>query len=332
MAYLDIMKLMEKVKKGLNVMKISIIGAGAMGSLYGGKLSLTGNDVVLYDINKAHVDMINSNGLVIEESATGEKVSTYPRASSDPKDVSGSDLMIIFVKSTVTDAVAKQFIKYAKPETIALTLQNGLGNEDIIRKYFGPGRTAAGVTSQGATFLGPGNIRHAGNGPTHICMSDMNNDKLQSIVKAFSDGGFETHIEENIANLVWSKLVINVGINALTAISGLENGKLLDYPDLKSLMADLVREAVAVAEKRGVKLSYSDPMQVVYAVSEKTALNRSSMLQDFDRGSMTEIDFINNAIVREGEKLGIETPVNNTISKLVRSMEVVNRNRKVSDA
>ena len=89
---------------------------------------------------------------------------------------------------------------------------------------------------------------------------------------------------------------------------------------------------MAVAEKRGVKLSYSDPMQVVYDVSEKTALNRSSMLQDFDRGSMTEIDFINNAIVREGEKLGIETPVNNTISKLVRSMEVVNRNRKVFDA
>ena len=163
-------------------------------------------------------------------------------------------------------------------------------------------------------------------------MSDMNNDKLQSIVKAFSDGGFETHIEENIANLVWSKLVINVGINALTAISGLENGKLLDYPDLKSLMADLVGEAVAVAEKRGVKLSYTDPLQVVYDVSEKTALNRSSMLQDFDRGSMTEIDFINYAIVREGEKLGIKTPVNDAISKLVRSMEIVNRNRKASNA
>lgn len=313
-------------------MKISIIGAGAMGSLYGGKLSLTGNEVVLYDINKAHVDMVNSHGLVIEESATGDKVTTHPKGSFNPQDVSGSDLMIIFVKSTATDAVAEQFIKYAKPETIALTLQNGLGNEEIIRKYFGAGRTAAGVTSQGATFLGPGNVRHAGNGPTHICMSDMVNNKLQSVVSAFSDSGFETHIEENIADLVWSKLVINVGINALTAISGLENGKLLDYPDLKSLMADLVGEAVAVAGKKGIKLSYTDPLQVVYEVSEKTALNRSSMLQDFDRGGMTEIDFINNAIVREGEKLGIETPCNNAISKLVRSMEVVNRNRKAGSA
>jgi 2-dehydropantoate 2-reductase len=308
-------------------MKISIIGAGAMGSLYGGKLSLTSHDVILYDINKAHVDMINLHGLVIEESATGEKVTTHPRASSDPQDVSGSDLMIIFVKSTATDAVAKQFIKYAKSQTIALTLQNGLGNEEIIRKYFGAGRTAAGVTSQGATFLGPGNIRHAGNGPTHICMSDMVNDKLQSVLGALSDSGFETHIEENIVSLVWSKLVINVGINALTAISGLENGKLLDYPDLKSLMADLVGEAVALAEKKGIKLKFDDPLQIVYDIAEKTALNRSSMLQDFDRGSFTEIDFINNAIVREGKKLGIETPCNNTISKLVRSMELVNRTR-----
>ena len=313
-------------------MKISIIGAGAMGSLYGGELLLTDNDVVLYDINKAHIDMINSNGLVIEESATGEKVTTYPVASSDPKDVSGSDLMIIFVKSTATDVVAEQFSKYAKPETIALTLQNGLGNEDIIRKYFGADRTAAGVTSQGATFLGPGNIRHAGNGPTHICMSDKKNDKLKSVMDAFSESGFETHIEEDITDLVWSKLVINVGINAVTAISGLENGKLLDYPDMKSLMEDLVREAVSVAEKKGIKLSYTDPLQAVYDVSKKTALNRSSMLQDFDRGSLTEINFINYAIVREGEKLGIKTPVNNAISKLVRSMEIVNRDRKASSA
>ena len=313
-------------------MKISIIGAGAMGSLYGGKLSIAGNDVVLYDINKAHVDTINSKGLIIEESDTGEKITAHPAASSNPEDVSGSDLLIIFVKSTATKLVSEQFVKYAKPETIALTLQNGLGNEDIIRDSFGAERTAAGVTSQGATFLGPGKIRHAGNGPTHICMSNKDNTKLKEVIRVFSESGFEIHIEENIADLVWSKLVINVGINAVTALSGLENGKLLDYSDMKSLMADLVGEAVTVAEKKGIKLSYDDPLQIVYDVSEKTALNRSSMLQDFDRGSLTEIDFINYAIVREGAKLGIATPFNSAISKLVKSMELVNRSRKVTDA
>lgn len=313
-------------------MKISIIGAGAMGSLYGGKLSLAGNDVVLYDINKAHVDMINSRGLVIEESSSGEKLIAHPLASSNPEDVSGSDLMIIFVKSTATEAVAAQFVKFAKPETIALTLQNGLGNEEILRDHFGSERCAAGVTSQGATFLGPGVIRHAGDGPTHICMSNKDNDRLKEVISVFSDSGFEIHIEENIADLVWSKLVINVGINAVTALSGLENGKLLDYPDMKSLMADLVGEAVMVAEKKGIKLSYNDPLQLVYDVSEKTALNRSSMLQDFDRGSLTEIDFINYAIVREGKKLGIATPFNSAVSKLVKSIELVNRSRKIADA
>ncbi len=313
-------------------MKISIIGAGAMGSLYGGKLSIGGNDVVLYDINQEHVDMINSQGLVIEESATGEELLARPLATSRPEDLKDSDLMIIFVKSTVTGSVAKQFVNYAKADTVALTLQNGLGNEDIIRSVFGPERTAAGVTSQGATFLGPGRIRHAGNGPTHLCMSDKNNAKLEDTVRALSSCGFETHIEENIADLVWSKLVINVGINAVTAISGLENGKLLDYPEMKELMKDLVEEAVAVAEKKGVRLSYDNPVETVYGVAEKTALNRSSMLQDFDRGSMTEIDFINNAIVREGSNLGIATPVNGAVSKILKTMELVNRSRKAGNA
>ncbi len=304
-------------------MKISIIGAGAMGSLYGGKLSLTDNNVVLYDINTTHVNMINSRGLIIEESATGEKVTTHPRASSNPDDVSESDLMILFVKSTATDAVAKQFVKFAKQGTIALTLQNGLGNEDIIRNHFGAERTAAGVTSQGATFLGPGNIRHAGNGPTYMCMSDKGNNKLEKVVDAFTESGFETHIEENIADLVWSKLVINIGINAVTALTGLENGKLLDYPEIMEVMKDLVDEAVAVAKKKKINFSYPDPLQVVYDVARKTALNRSSMLQDFDRGSKTEINFINNAIVKEAKELGLNAPVNKTITNLIKTMEKV---------
>jgi len=303
-----------------------------MGSLFGGRLSLNGHDVVLYDIFQAHVDRINTDGLEIEESATGEILKAFPLASSDPLDVKDSDLMVVFVKSTATEAVAKQFVPMAGEHTVVLTLQNGLGNEDILRKHFGEHRTAAGVTSQGATFLGPGKIRHAGSGPTHICMSDKKNEKLSAVVAALKDSGFEVDIEENIADLVWSKLIINVGINAVTAISGLENGKLLDYPEMKSLMADLVEEAVKVAEKKGVKLSYPDPVELVYEVSEKTALNRSSMLQDFDRGSLTEIDFINNAIVREGEKLGIDTPYNRQISELVKTMEQVNRERKAADA
>ncbi len=303
-------------------MKISIIGAGAMGSLFGGKLSASGNEVILYDINKAHIDAINSNGLIIETLATGKTDTVYPEASSDPTAVNGSDIIIVFVKSTATEIVASNFKSAALPGTIAVTLQNGYGNEEILKNHFGPSNTAAGVTSQGATFAGPGHIKHAGNGPTHICMSDKNNKKLKPFIETLRSAGFEADIENNIESLVWSKLVINVGINALTALTGLKNGQLLDFDETKAIMKDLVEEAVAVCRQSGITLTYDNPLETVYSVSEKTGPNRSSMLQDFDRGCATEIDFINNAIVRAADKLGIDVPVNRTVARLVKTIDL----------
>jgi 2-dehydropantoate 2-reductase len=309
-------------------MKISIIGAGAMGSLFGGKLASASNDVILYDINKEHVAAINSSGLKIETLADGKTETVYPAATADPEDLKGSDVFIVFVKSTATEIVASTFKSFAGPDTIVITLQNGLGNEDILKKHFGASNTAAGVTSQGATFAGPGNIKHAGNGPTHLCMSDKNNNKLRPFIAELQKAGFEADVEENIESLVWSKLIVNVGINGLTALTGLKNGQLLDYSETKELMKDMVLEAVEVAEALGIKLTFDNPLETVYSVAEKTGLNRSSMLQDFDRGSATEIDFINNAIVREGEKAGIAVPVNKTIAALVKTIDSGRKNAK----
>ncbi len=309
-------------------MKIAVIGAGAMGSLYGGRLAAAGSDVVLYDINKEHVDAVNRGGLSIEDIGTGKNEITRPKASYDPAAVSGSDVIIIFVKSTATEAVARQFADTAGEETIVMTLQNGVGNEEILRRYFGGGRTAAGVTSEGATFLGPGKIRHAGRGPTHLCMSDKNNGRLKPLVAELKKAGFEADVEENIENLIWSKLIINIGINALTALTGLHNGKLLDYPETKTLIEELVKEAVRVVEAKGLRLTYNDPVEMVYTVCEKTGGNRSSMLQDFDRGSRSEIDFINYAVVREGEKLRIPMPVNKTVSLLVKTLDGIHARQR----
>ena len=306
-------------------MKISVIGAGAMGSLFGGRLSAVGNDVVLYDINHEHVDKINKDGLKIETLATGKIEIVKPRATTEASDVQGSDILIIFVKSTATDIVASTFKSAAGSSTIAVTLQNGYGNEEIIKGYFGAGNTAAGVTSQGATFAGPGHIKHAGNGPTHICMSDKNNEKLKPFLDTLIHAGFEANAEDNIESLVWSKLVINVGINALTALTNLKNGQLLDYDETKQLMKDLVDEAVLVCEKSGITLTYDNPLEVVYSVADKTGPNRSSMLQDFDRGSITEIDFINNAIVRAADKLGTDVPVNTTVARILQTIDLSSR-------
>ena len=302
-------------------MKISIIGSGAMGSLFGGGLSSIGHDVVLYDVYREHVEAINAHGLAIEDAATGSVTVAHPRASTEPKSVEGSDVLVIFVKSTSTEQAAAQFKAFAGKNTIALTLQNGLGNEAILRVHFGAERTAAGVTSQGATFLGPGRIRHAGKGPTHMSMADGKNEKLASFAEALTKAGFETHLEKDVASLVWSKLLINVGINALTAITNQTNGKLVDAEETKAVMADLVAEALAVARAHGIRLTYEDPLATVYDVARKTGANRSSMLQDFDKNRLTEIDFMNGAIVREAAALGIPVPVNATVTRIIKAME-----------
>jgi 2-dehydropantoate 2-reductase len=302
-------------------MKIAMIGSGAMGSLFGGRLSLAGHEVVLYDVDREHVEKVARDGLAIEDAATGAVARARPRASSDPAAVEGSQVLVFFVKSTATEQAAVQFAACAGTDVIALTLQNGLGNEGIIRRFFGAQRTAAGVTSQGATFLGPGRIRHAGRGPTHIAMADGKNEKLSALAEALGDAGFETHLEKDVTALVWSKLVINVGINALTAIIGQPNGKLLESEAAKAVMADLVAEAVAVAKAGGIRIAYDDPLATVYEVAATTGANRSSMLQDFDKGRETEIDFMNGAIVREAFARGLEAPVNLTITRLIKTLE-----------
>jgi 2-dehydropantoate 2-reductase len=302
-------------------MKIAIVGSGAMGSLFGGMLALSGCDVVLYDIFREHVEKVAAEGLAIEDAATGAVTVARPKASADPAAAEGADVLVIFVKSTATEEAAAQFAPRARKDAIVLTLQNGLGNEEILKRHFGSGRTAAGVTSQGATFLGPGRIRHAGKGPTHICMSDGRNEKLAPLCRALDEAGFETHVSDDVASLVWSKLVINVGINALTALTNQPNGKLLESDDTRAIMADLVAEAVAIAGARGIPLTHADPLAVVFDVAGKTGANRSSMLQDFDRKRPSEIEVMNGAIVREAEKAGIAVPVNATITRLVRALE-----------
>lgn len=304
-------------------MKISVIGSGAMGSLFGGNLAIAGENVVLYDVYREHIDTVNKEGLSIEDAETGKITVVYPQASSDPESVKNSDVLLIFVKSTNTESVANQFKSFAAPHTIVLTLQNGLGNDAILVKHFGIERTAIGVTSQGATFLGPGKIKHAGKGPTHITMADGNKTKLQDLAAALGRAGFETYISDEVTSLVWSKLIINVGINALTALLNVKNGQLLEYEDIKQVMADLVNEALIVVKKKGIQLIYDDPLAQVYEVARKTASNSSSMLQDFQKNHPTEIDFINGAVVNEAQKLGISVPVNETVTRIVRTLDVL---------
>lgn len=298
-------------------MKIAILGAGAMGSLYGGLLAEGGNEVWLIDVWQAHVDRINQCGLTIE-GISGDRVIKNIKATSNPSDVEKVDLVIIFVKSTVTDTAVSENKALFENHPMILTLQNGLGNIEKIGKFIDKTNILAGITSHGSTMLGLGKVKHAGAGETHIGELDGRiSSKIQSVYEVFRHSGLKTTISDNVLGLIWSKLMVNVGINALTAITGLKNGELLEFQETEELLELAVSEAYEVAKIRGVCLSYKDPVAHTKEICQATAANQSSMLQDILNKRKTEIDMINGAIVREGNSLGIPTPVNKVLTNLV---------------
>ena len=299
-------------------MKIAIVGAGAMGSLYGGKLSLLpGVAVRLIDIWEDHINSINEKGLVIDEGET-TKIYHELQAVADAKKAGVCELVILFVKSTMTRQAVMMNAEVFGNETTVLTLQNGLGNVEEIRKILGEIHVIAGTTAHGATMIGPGHIRHAGTGKTIIGdWSGKTTEKTRRISELFKRAGLECEISENVGGLIWDKLMVNVGINPLTALTGLKNGELLEYPELEEILTLAVQEAQVVATQKGIRLNQKDPVSHTKDVCLATSDNRSSMLQDISSGKETEISMINGAIAREGRALGLRTPVNTLLTNLV---------------
>ena len=308
-------------------MRIAVVGAGAMGSLFGGLLAEAGEDVVLVDIWEEHVRAINERGLHIK-GVSGDRV-VRVRATTKHAEVGVVDLVLIQVKSYATEKAIRDALPMIGERTVVLTLQNGLGNVEKIAAVVGRERVLAGTTAHGATVLGPGEIYHAGRGPTVIGEVDGRiTDRVKAIAATFNRAGIETEITDNIMGAIWTKMLANVAINALTAITGLYNGELLELEETKAVMLKAVDEAVAVAKAMGIKLLVEDPHEFVLGIARATATNKSSMLQDVERGRRTEIDAINGMIVHYGRELGIPTPVNEVLVAAVKGIELRMRKRK----
>jgi 2-dehydropantoate 2-reductase len=301
-------------------MKVAVIGAGAMGSLYGGYLSQSGHEVYLIDVWQDHVEKINKSGLIIVEN--DRELTVYPKATSSADSVGTVDLVIIFVKSIMTERAVEQNIELIGPETIVLSLQNGYGNIEQIEKFVDRERIIAGTTAHGATMVGPGIIKHAGEGQTHIgSVTGSADSKIEKICELLNKSGFNTTISSNVLKLIWSKLIVNIGINALTAILHVKNGQLLNFEETRTIMIEAVKEAVEVANKLGMTFDLGETVDNVMEVTRGTSENKSSMLQDVLNGRKTEIDAINGAVLKEGLKVGISTPVNMVLTNLIRSKE-----------
>jgi 2-dehydropantoate 2-reductase len=289
-----------------------------MGCLFAACLKKAGYDVTLLDYLPERADAINKQGIKVED-VTGEYIVNVPTVagaiSSQP------DFVLICVKAYKTKDACMAIKPWITSEASVITLQNGVGNLEILEHVFGRERVYGGVTAEGATLLGDGKIRHAGQGDTIIGPTKRSQGSLENLVSAFQKAGFKTKSADNVNDLIWGKLIINVGINALTAITRLKNGRLPELEGTGGIMEEVVREAVAVAKAKGIRLPYPDPFGRVIEVCRDTAGNIASMLQDVLKCKITEIDFINGAIVQEGKRLGIPTPINKTLTLLVRSIQ-----------
>jgi 2-dehydropantoate 2-reductase len=299
-------------------MRFLIVGPGAMGCLFSARLKTAGLDVTLLDYNRERTEHLNRQGICVE-GVSGEYTAMVPSMVYEIGD--GFDFVLLCVKSNKT-RIAAEFLKTRlSDETFIVTLQNGIGNLEILQEIFGKHRILGGVTAEGATSLGWGRIRHAGVGATVIGPKGTIDGPADKLVSALNKAGFRAETTDNVTGLLWGKLIINAGINALTAVTRLKNGKLPQVTGTDLIMEDLVREAEAVAAAKKIKLPYDDPLARVREVCRNTSENISSMLQDVLNKRETEIDFINGAIVMEGEMMGIPTPVNRIITDIVKAIE-----------
>ncbi|OPY29420.1 MAG: 2-dehydropantoate 2-reductase [Methanocella sp. PtaU1.Bin125] len=293
------------------IMKISVIGAGALGTFYSAMMAAAGQDVTLVCREK------DVPALRQGVSVTGAmEVSARPAVSSVPV---LSDVVFVTVKSyDVAGAVTGLPLN---PGTIVVIVHNGVGPDEAASAVLGKCRVAVGVSYCGVTFLGPGKVRVAGYTETVLGSVDAGaRDRLDLPLLALEKAGLKARAVGDIRAAQWEKMYANVGINAITALTGLNNGMLLEVPELKALTVSAVREAAAVAAAAGV-MTGVDPVEQTFKVIRETAGNRSSMLQDVSKGRRTEIDVLNGKVCEMGRASGIPTPVNDTITALVKGVE-----------
>lgn len=297
-----------------------IVGTGALACLFAARLAESGISVTLLGTWAEGLEALRSHGVRVV-GMDGVDLAYPVKATADPADCSAALFALVLVKSWQTERAACQLATCLAPEGLALTLQNGLGNYEILTDALGASRVALGVTTGGATLVGPGRVRPGGEGTISLGQQP----RLPLLADMLRRAGFSVEVVPEAEGLLWSKLVINVAINPLTALLRIPNGELLARPEARNLLAAAAREAAEVAAASGLRLVYTDPVAAAESVARHTARNTSSMLQDVLRGAPTEIDAICGAIVAAGEKCGVPVPVNRTLWLLVKALSYAGR-------
>lgn len=285
--------------------RILILGTGALATLFAVRLAQAGRAVTMLGSWPAAVNNLNQDGARLLLPDLRELCSPV-RAVTTPQQAGVFDLALVLLKSWQTPRAARQLSECLRPQGLALTLQNGLGNLETLRSFLGEERVAVGVSTLGAALLGPGLTRQGGEG----VLSLQAHPRLEPMVSILRAAAFSVEVFPDAAPVLWGKLVVNSAINPITALLQIPNGNLLTHPSLRALMSALARETALTAQACGVQLPFDDPAQAVELVAQKTATNYSSMAQDVRRGAPTEIDAICGAIVRAARQHDLKTPLN----------------------
>lgn len=292
-----------------------IVGTGALASLFAARFAAAGLPATMLGNWTEGVKALREYGVHLTDLDGSEK--TYPvQVITSPTDHLKFSHALVLVKSWQTERSARQLVDLLLPDGCVLTLQNGLGNRELLVRFFGERRVFSGVTTTGATLLSPGRVLAGGKGTITLIESQQ----LHFFLDIFQRAGFSVQTVDDLEELIWRKLAINAAINPLTALFKVTNGDLLRLHSARKLMARIAHEVSGVARAKGIRLPADDLTKEIEDVARKTAANHSSMLQDIQRGAPTEIDAICGEIMKIGLELESPTPVNETLFHLVKAL------------
>ena len=304
------------------IRKLHVLGAGAMGSLFGGLLAEGGLDVTLIDPWREHVDAINANGLRMVGHG-GDRLIRVNAAAS-PAGLAPAQVVFVQCKSNQTEAAITGARGCVGPDTVVISFQNGLGNEELLASTIGEERVLGGATSQGASIEAPGIVRNYAELPSHIGeMSGGISERSKQLAEGLSACGLPCTASENIRIDIWKKLMANVGISAPSGIANLSIKHLMQVPQMRAMAFAAIDEAVEVARATGLDLDSDQAYRSLERIAgpDGSGDNKTSLCNDLLNRRMTEIDFLNGAIVALGKQHGIPTPVNAAFVAAVKALE-----------
>lgn len=302
-------------------MKIGIVGAGAMGSVYAALLAGAGNEVWVLDVWRAHIEAIRAHGLRVQ-GASGDRT-VHPHATLDARDAGPCDLVVISTKAADIEAAAANGAPMIGPQTMILTIQNGLGSAERLGALVGPERLLVGIAGGfGASIVGPGHAHHNGweiirLGPAAGGVTE----DVRRVAAVWREAGFRVEVAADIHAMIWGKLICNIAYSATCTVTGLRIGEVPRNPGAWAVARQCVLETCEVARAKGIPLPSADPIAYVRDFSEKIPNAQPSMLLDLLAGRRTEIDALNGAVVREAEAIGLAAPVNRVMRDLVKALE-----------